>query len=130
MPKQRQPTEVMVVDFSGGASTIITLPPDPPEPKRAVSHESAAYVPRKTKYQLRIERAKRKKENRKSWRQHHDIELNETKRLLFSALRLLRKKDVAMPKELSDYIAKHEAVAAARIEQRHALLKKFKVNKD
>ena len=119
MPKLSPPTEVTVVDFSGGTSTVITLPPEPrepkPTPKRAASHESAAYVPRKTKYQLRIEREKRKQENRKGWRQYHDIELNEAKRLLFDALRLLRKKGVAMPRELADVLAKHEKWQPGRV---------------
>lgn len=114
-----QPKEVVVTDFSGqGRDWRVRLPADDP-PARDVSQRSSSkgpeYVPRKTKRQKAIDRAERTKQNRKRWHQLHEVELNETKRLLFRALRLLRKYKIALTPEMAEALAHHEKWRPGRV---------------
>ncbi len=120
MAKRQRPTELVVTDFSGqGRDWRVTLPANDPPARDASRRRSSkpvpAYAPRKTKRQKAIDRAERTKQNRKRWHQLHEVELNETKRLLFGALRLLRKNKIELTPEMADALAHHEKWQPGRV---------------
>jgi hypothetical protein len=73
------------------------------------------------------ERARLRRENRQLWKKLHVTELNETKRLLYRALRLLRSNRVKLPPEMEAVLSRHESLVAARAAQRKQALKQFEV---
>lgn len=106
--------EVVVIDYAN-------------QPRRRPEPPTSEYVPRLTRRQKAIERQQRGKLNRKRWHETHEVELNETKRLLYKALRLLRKTKVKLPQDMAKVLARHEAEVAARAERTRAMRKKFEV---
>lgn len=89
--------------------------------------DTPAYVRRKTKRQKAIERDKRSAKNRKRWHAMHEVELNETKKMLFRALRLLKRNKVQVPDELARLLSHHESAVTARVDRRRKMLKQFEV---
>lgn len=77
-------------------------------------------VPRSKKRKRRTEQEREL--NRKRWHQLHVVELNSTKRLLFKALRLLRRNGVELPTEMAAVLSQHEATVATRVERRRQAL--------
>lgn len=106
MPRH-QPTEIVVVDYSNKRTNKLIALPTVPE-----TAEIASPVMRKRRRRKRangIELKKRRADNRKLWHRLHVVELNATKKLLFKALRLLRRNGVELPREMAAVLSQHES---------------------
>jgi len=104
---------VEVIDFATGKAIPVL---------QSRFNEATARVSRKQKRLLKTQRAQRREVNRKTWREFHTVELTETRRLLWKAIKLLQRKRIGLPADLAAALSAHEARKTARAEKRKKLI--------